>query len=706
MSKFPYQRVELPDNSDRTRNEAGPATPLSGRVRWWILPVSVVLCCLQAALTIIGDHVLSVSSTSTLLPIIGFGMLFVLVLIVNPCLQLFQKKSGESPRLNRIELICLFTTLFVTSAFSTFGLAAHLVPFIPAPWNPAWNTPQSGWPDQLTNPDQPLLNPSLYLQDEGALRAFREGVPVQSPPEGSDWAAFGSYYMEVLQQIPWGMWFGPVFYWLIFIFGSLGIFYSLSYVVLRFWVDREKLIFPLAQIPEAILPDDSSRRFFPKIFYRPLFWVGFAFSMLILSWNAATGAGWILPDFAIPLGMTRPSLGSLISGSWVEGLGGGRVQIRFMFVFTAIGIAFLLPTQISFSTWFYFLLSQVMVLIAVWFGVAQNMGDFPSDFYITTSFMTSQGGGALLAFAAISIFRSLKEYYTLALGKTGAERWRLLAPVLWLIGSIGVVMVWLMWNQISLFWAAAFVLFFTLFTIGMMRVVAETGIYFFQANFGFFHAFSVFGLGKLVPATLVAPLMPLYAIFFMDIKTFVPANILVSAKMQKDQGQGRRIFHMNMILCIFVTALFSIGFLIFLAHVRGAQQMSPWFFEHFSKGVLDNARLLLTESAPAFTANGVWVFIGAAWLCLTLWLRKSLFWFPHPIGYILLFNPLLASIWMSFFVGWVFKKITVKYGGKTSFDLLKPVFLGLIFGELLAIFVWLLLGMMLGFASGIDLNRT
>lgn len=704
-----YKRVsldQLPNTETGPLERRTPAV-VSSRVRWWVIPISVLLCVVQAAFTILGDNIFGAALTSTFIPVMTFAVFFVLVMTINPLVAVVGRKfRWFMQRLNKIELICLFTAMFVTSAFSTFGVAAHVVPLIPAPWNPEWNTPQSGWPDSLTHPDEPLLNPAIYVRDRDAIRGFREGLITSDRPDGGTFVDHALYYFKVFTLIPWGEWFWPVVFWMVFIFGTLGIFYSLAFVVLDFWARREKLSFPLAQLSESVMPDDYDHRALPAIFYRPGFWIGFAFSLLVLSWNASTGAGWILEDFRINLGMGRGDFGAIISGSWIEGLIGGYGSIRFLILFTGIGIAFLLPTQVSFSTWFYFLVGQVMLLVAVWSGFGQNFSDFPSDFTSTANFLTAQGGGALLAFAAVSLFRSVREYCVLAVGKSAAQQARLFAPVIWLAISVAVVIVWLMWNQISLFWACAFVLFFSLFTIGMMRIVAETGMYFFQANFGFFHAFNVFGAGKWFAGAAVAPLLPLYSIFFMDIKTFVPANMISAAKLQHDNGKCRFTFHFNMILCIVVSVLFSVGFMIYMAYEHGGQQMGAWFFNYMPVINLNHAQQMIASTSDTFTANGTWVIIGAVWLLFTLWIRQSLFWFPHPIGFIMLFNPLLAVLWFSFLIGWVFKSVAIKYGGKSTFDMLRPIFIGLIFGELIAIFLWMVLGVHFEFSSGISLNRT
>jgi len=709
MRDFSYKRVDLtklgdtPGQGTGVASTSGIGSPIDG-VRVWVIPLSILLCCIQATLTVVAESNYRINPTSTLIAVISFGVLFALVFLVNPLLSFLGR--GVFRRFNRIELICIFASLLVTSGLSTFGLAAHLVPLVPAPWNAEWNTSQRGWDRNITNPDEPLLNPKLYLQDETAIRLFREGVPTIPPPEGAGLGSTLQYYGEVFSQIPWGQWFGPIALWMVFLLGCLAVFYSLAFVVLHYWSSREKLIFPLAQLPEAILPEDSDKSRLPAIFYNPVFWIGFALSALVLSWNAASSAGWVTEDYRIALGLSVRDFRIMVMGTFLEGITGGHNSIRFLILFTAIGIAFLIPAQISFSTWFYFLVSQIMILIAVWMGFGQNFGDFPSNFRSASNFLTAQGGGALMMFSAISLFRCLREYYQLSLGKSSAERFRLLSPVIWLFGSITVVVLWLLWNQISIFWALTFVLFFTLLTVGLMRIVAETGIYWFQANTGFFHFFSAFGLGKLIPGAMIAPLMPLYSIFFMDIKAFSAPNMLNAAKMQADCGKGRRMFHLNMILCIVISTLLAIALLIFFSHQRGGQQMSEWFFNQMPVLTLNDAQSLVSDTAEGFSANGVWILVGAAWLCFSLWIRHNVFWFPHPIGYILLFNPLTTCLWFGFFIGWIIKKAAVRYGGKSTFDRLKPLFIGLIFGELIAIFCWMLLGLLLDFQSGIDLNRT
>ncbi len=708
MSSLPYKRIDLnklppPDQENEVRTEGRAPEPVvpPSRVRSWIIPAALLLCCLQAGVYITIKNTQGIILTTTLIPVMGFGLLFALVILLNPLISLIGKR-GRSRRLNRIELVCLFTSLLVTAGFSTFGPASHLIPLMTAPWNPEWNTPQRGWDEHLTNPEQPILGPRLYITDEEAVRTFREGVLVHPPVEGAPFGEYLAYYWEVAQAIPWSHWVQPLFLWIIFILACYGVFYSLSCLVLRYWSEREKLTFPLAQLPAAIMPDDHDRRLFPAIFYRPAFWMGFAISGFILSWNAAAAAGWLIPDFRITLGLGTNEFGQMVEGTPLEGLGG---YFRALIVFTAIGLAFLLPTQVGSSIWGYTLFGQLLILLGIWLGFGETWADFPYDGRSTTNFLTAQGGGALLTFAGISLYRCLREYWYLARGRPAAESARLTLPVIWLGVSSAVIVLWMAFNQISLVWACAYVLFLCLVTVGVMRIVAETSMYWFVGSFGFFHLFSVLGLGKFVSGLVVAPLLPIYSIFFAGKETFVAPNVMNAAKIQKDANQGHRAFHVNLILCITVTVVFALVFTVFLAYMRGGQQMAGWFYAVANIDTVNATQALIEEGYDELTVNTAWFFFGAGWLLFTLWIRQRVFWFPHPIGLILLCVPILRLIWFSFFIGWVAKKITVRYGGKQTFDMVKLIFIGLIFGEIISVFAWGMMGLALDFHPGIGFHR-
>ncbi|MCX5658712.1 MAG: hypothetical protein NTW19_03195 [Planctomycetota bacterium] len=711
----PYQRVDL-DRIERREadavTEAHAGDPARLGFRWVVILLSAVLCVAQAFLTIVAANVHQSNITSTLIPVLAFAVLFILVLAVNPAMRLVQKALGSWSRpLNRVELVAIFSAMLVTAGVSTFGLTEQLIPLLVTPSNPEWNIPQRGWDKQLN----PTLNPSLYIQDPKAIDVFRHGVTqtatgekIAPPRDTAPIGEYVAYYRTVFAAVPWGKWIPPLTCWMVFIAGCYGIFYFLTYVLLGYWSDREKIIFPLSRLTEALLPGYSEgKSWVPAIFSNPGFWLGFALSFATLAWNGTTTSGGLPGLFPVPLGMTNASVNEVIRGTVLSGLTGRSEQgVMFLIIFTAIGIAFLLPLEISFSIWFYYLVGRAIMLLHVWLGYGQAMADFPSDWLWYNNPVSALGGGGIFLFSAVSLFRCVRDYFKLIAGKTASQRFFIALPIIGLVACMAVVSSWLMWNRVPAVWAFVFVFILTLLTIGLMRIVAEGGIYWFQSHTSFFHVYKMLGLGTMLPATLLAPLLPIYSVLFLDTKTFLAPNLMTSAHLQKDAGGSRFKFHLNIVLCLALSVAASFATAIVLAHARGGQAMQGWFYNSATPMMMDTAQRAITTAPHFDIVTTAWYVLGAAWVGLSLYVRSWLFWFPHPVGLIMLINPLAAQLWFSFFIGWIFKKLTVKYGGKATFDRVRLIFIGLILGELLAIFFWTFLAMVYHVrSSNITLNR-
>ncbi len=326
---------------------------------------------------------------------------------MNPLLRAVFREKILRP-LNRAELTCVFTALLVTSGIATFGLVSPLVPMVAGPWNPEWNTAQRGWREDVL----PHLNRSLYLsvppnatpaQRAEALekvRQYRQGLRPKDahgqvmarPAESAPLSAKAAYWWAVFQAVPWWTWIKPLSLWLIFLGACYGMFYCLAYVVLPLWVHREQLIFPLAQLPEQLLPDSDSRHWLPTTLRSAGFWLAFTCVFFILSWNGAVHANWLPGLGPVSIGLTGEQVAQMLRGSVLEGTTGGRYGLQFSIIFTAIGVAFLLPTEISFSLWFYYLIGNGMLLMLVWFGYGQTGEDFPSGIYWISNTVAAQGG--------------------------------------------------------------------------------------------------------------------------------------------------------------------------------------------------------------------------------------------------------------------------------------------------------------------------
>jgi membrane glycosyltransferase len=249
-----------------------------------------------------------------------------------------------------------------------------------------------------------------------------------------------------------------------------------------------------------------------------------------------------------------------------------------------------------------------------------------------------------------------------------------------------------------------------LLSVGLMRVVAEGGVYWLQIHSGPFHLAKTFGLAeaKAIPAAALAPLMAAYSLLFLDIKAFLAPSIINSFKMQDEVRAARRRFHLAVVLAIVVTLLVGSVVLLYITYGKGADRSSIWFFSSAPRALFNRMQRMMTGSmGAAGKGNRLFYLLGAGWVATSMLMRRRFFWWLHPIGFIMLVNPLMTQLSFPFFIGWLCKKLAVKYGGRHTFARMRPLFIGLILAELTACFFWALMryGLHLDQVM-IDINRT
>ena len=70
------------------------------------------------------------------------------------------------------------------------------------------------------------------------------------------------------------------------------------------------------------------------------------------------------------------------------------------------------------------------------------------------------------------------------------------------------------------------------------------------------------------------------------------------------------------------------------------------------------------------------------------------YWWPiHPIGYLTAYSSAMRILWFSFFLGWLFNALCMRYGGVSLFKKLRYFFIGLIIGDFLMGGIWAIIGL-------------
>ena len=508
-------------------------------------------------------------------------------------------------------------------------------------------------------------------------------------------------------DLPWSHWARPLLNWMVLIVLTYIILMTFNILIFRQWAYNEKLIYPLAQLPELLTDSGDDKHWIPEVYRTGFFWCGFLVSGGILGWNLLCKSGLVQ-------GLTQISLDNAwdpyINGTALSGIVGAAKSAIF---FTLVGVSFLIPKKISFSLWFFTLFAMLQQLVVVWLGYGQNEYSFPAEFWITMNFRTAEGGGALMVFASVVFFKCRK-YLLCALwpGSVAdldvAEQKELrFSSVLFMAASLGLVLCLWRGMRVNLGYAIFGYIIMMIITTGLVRAVTEGGILGYKAYFGPFHIIRhLFGFDKAWTAThLMAPFLVYYSVFFLDIKTFIGPAMANSIKIRDDYRMDRGRFYLVIFLCMAIAAAAAILSAIMMAYSSGADAMSTWFYTGLPRALFERIASMSRTPPLATDMERGWFIGGGALMAALLYFRQFVFWLPHPIGLIMLINPVMKTFWFSIFLGWIAKAAVSRYGNKDVYSKFRSGFVGLIVGELFIVLLAMIVSIVVGRNLGIDLNR-
>jgi hypothetical protein len=163
-------------------------------------------------------------------------LFFVVVGICNTLVGFIHRRAA----LDSGELAVIYIMLLIANTLPARGFAAY----VPAVATGAfyYASPENNW-KELVLPHVPEW---ATVQDEAAVRHYYEGA-------------------EAGQGVPWDIWLGPLLYWLLFALSLYLVMMSISVILRRQWVERERLVYPMMQLPQHMLREDEQGR---KNFFR------------------------------------------------------------------------------------------------------------------------------------------------------------------------------------------------------------------------------------------------------------------------------------------------------------------------------------------------------------------------------------------------------------------------------------------------------
>ncbi len=519
--------------------------------------------------------------------------------------------------------------------------------------------------------------PSWFIvKDMPALKAFYEGA--------DETTAMGEYWRAWLLSMAW---------WVLLFLVLVYVFLCLSVLLRRQWSDRERLNFPLTQVPLAMTNPAA------PLFKNRLLWLGI---ILAGSVDALNNLHRIYPTVPM-LDVQYNDLAERLN-AW--GFPWSMIQwgaFGVSFYPFVIGLGFLMPLDVLFSFWFFYLLWNVIRL-----GVAGLGYPYPgTGAEAVFPYIPDQVQGGYLALGVMALWASrldLKRALLQLLRRLprGQEQEEAISYPHALVGAVvGTLLLIALLTSASAapVVSAVFMVGFLVISISIARLRAEFGAPFHDVEFNTpdFVMPKVMGSALLGPRALGMLSMQIW--YTAENFTHPMPHSIEALRIASAPRTGARqapffwgvllAWLVGMSLCIVAVLYFGQQLGYMTSKTLGQRTM--WYGENFAR--LDQMLATPSGSRPQSmiaTVIGMFTCFGLQAMRL-----RTPGWPLDPVAYSLASTATASSYWLPLFLAWVVKSLILRYGGRRGYMQALPFFLGLVIGEAFVGVGWSLVGSIL-----------
>jgi hypothetical protein len=665
-------QIVVPDSKDVSSTEA-----VHGQGRERGVTARVVVMCLCLALgfgyimPIIDYKLRNTFLGATHLPPGAIGVLLILLLVINPLLKLL----ADRHRFSRNETLTVYSSCLFSSLVPGHGGENVVIPTLIAPFYYA--TQENKHLDFLIPYLKPWMTPALTSSGE------------YNRPVVESWYIG----LRAGEAIPWGAWLVPLFAWGSFIFVSYAMLACLSVMLRAQWAEREALAFPLLKLPLQMTEDvdyPELHGVIGRFFRNPMMWCGFGLAVFIQMIRGLNTYFSDVPTFPLSL-----ELGPFLSEAPWNQIGWMQLHIFPI----AVGIAYLLTSEVSFSLWFFFFFIKLQYLIAHYVGFTPNV--LPSFSWATKLFTGFQVAGCYLVFATGVLWVGREHFLHIvrrAFGRARAwvgEREEAISypAAFWgFTGCFAFMVAWSCAAGVRIDIAIVLWICYLVMAIALTRVIVEGGL--------------VFVLGGEMPLTVISRLLNtssfswlttahgLVPSVFLEtalvghMRGFVMPSLMHSFKLAHDRKIAARPLMGLLAAVILISLAMSLWMNVRLGYEHGGLQLgNQWFAAH---SPVDRIKALRDPSVATDWINWFWLAFGAVLTYGLMWARTRFAGFPlHPIGYVMCLSYPMYMLWFSIFLGWMCKGLVMRFGGIDTHRKVTPAFLGIILGDVFMMLFWL-----------------
>ena len=580
-------------------------------------------------------------------------LFFFFMLLVPAILRHFRLKFHDH------ELVVIYIMALVGSSIATLGLTENFLPIISG--GLYYANSENAWAEQI----HPYTRRWMFPQDWEAVKYFYEGLPTGYP-------------------IPWAAWIKPLLCWLPAILALYFAMICTTVILRRQWIQHERLIFPLVQLPLAILAEGEQTSRYKPFFKNPIMWTGFAIPFTVGSMRALHNYHNFIPD--INLVASFPFFRQ-------------TTEVTIALSFPMVGFSYFVNLDIALGIWLFNLIARIEEGCLNMLGVSSTE---VLDFSGPSPLVAHQGMGAIIVLVIFGFWmgrRHLAQVFRKAFQGDESiddsdEILSYRVAVLGLLVSNLFIGWWLLEAGMA-FWVVPIYLFaLFLLCIGVSRVVSEGGVASTRTPL-IPTAFVTSGLGSSTLGPQNLTVLGMTYVWATSLRNLLMASCANGLKLAEEYLPGsKHALFWAMLLAIVVSLVSSIWAVLYLSYSYGGINLNGWFFGPSGMPVYPFNFVSRELNSPDGPDIGGWLATaaGGSIMALLMVARQYLTWWPlHPLGFAISTNAMTNYIWFSVFLAWLIKGLVLKYGGPALFQRTRPFFMGLIAGQFSCAGIWLLI---------------
>ncbi|MCX6368283.1 MAG: hypothetical protein NTX57_16490 [Armatimonadetes bacterium] len=558
---------------------------------------------------------------------------------------------------SRLELLTLYGMLNICTGIAGHDSIEVLLPILAYPVYRANAT--NNWEQDLI----PKLPKHLVVTDKEALKPYFEGHSTL-------------YEASHIQA-----WLVPTLCWCGFLTTMIVLFMFLNVLLRRRWTESEKLAFPLIQLPLELTAPGA------PLLKNKVLWAGVAIAVLLQLWNGAAVLNPQVPLIQLkyvdqgPTNFpTRPwsAIGWLPMGFYPFGI--------------ALGV--LLPVDLIFSSWFFFLFYKFQLVVSAWMAWDQEP-NFP--------YTDAQALGAYLGIGVGAIWAARRHFSWLA---RVFFREEVEAPdpndpisqrsAVWgVLVCLTLLVTFFRFSGLSFLVIGAGLVIYLGIAIAITRMRAELG----PPVHDLHHAGADTMLPKIFGPTAFSRDEHIGLSFWWGFNRAYRGHTMPigieSLKMAEQAKVGTRWPFFALIAAAVLGPLCAFWALLHLSYSYGAAGAvaPPNVMEIFGREAWNRYNNWTGIPEPPHYREGAAVLAGMGFTLLLNMIRGRWIGFPfHPVGYAIASSWGMSVLWVPMLIAWVIKIVILRYGGLATYRKCVPFFLGVILGECLMGGFWNLTG--------------